>query len=253
MEKISDPLIIQELLAKKRAQGLTVGFVPTMGALHEGHLSLVKKSKAENDITVVSIFVNPTQFNQSTDFEKYPRTMEKDANLLADYKVDFLFTPTNDSIYPDNYNYSVNEKELTPLLCGKSRPGHFTGVLTVVLKLINIISPRKMYMGEKDFQQLSLIQKMVDAFFLPTEVVGVVTARDEEGLALSSRNQRLSTKGLEKARQFAKILLTSPSVTAAKEDLKKQHIDVDYIEELDHRRFGAVVIEDVRLIDNVAR
>lgn len=253
MEKISDPKIMQEVLAEKRAQGKSIGFIPTMGALHAGHLSLVQKSVEENEITVVSIFVNPTQFNQSNDFEKYPRTFEQDAELLAAQKVDFIFTPTKEAIYPDNYNYSVQEKELTPLLCGKNRPGHFSGVLTVVLKLINIVNPKKMYMGEKDFQQLALIQKMAEAFFLSVEVVGIATQRDEEGLALSSRNLRLSQQGVVKARKFAKILKAAPSVTAAKEDLKKEHIDVDYIEEHGERRFGAVVIEDVRLIDNVQR
>jgi pantoate--beta-alanine ligase len=253
MEKISDPNVLQSLLTKKRHEGKSIGFIPTMGALHSGHLSLVQKSQQENDITVVSIFVNPTQFNQSTDFEKYPRDLDADANLLANYKVDFLFTPTKDSIYPDNYNYSVQEKELTQLLCGKARPGHFAGVLTVIIKLIHIVVPSRMYMGEKDYQQLTLIQKMVKAFFLPVEVIGVPTQRDEAGLALSSRNQRLSEQGVAKARKFAKILTIAPSVTAAKEDLKKEHIDVDYVEEFDHRRFGAVFIEGVRLIDNVQR
>jgi pantoate--beta-alanine ligase len=253
MEKISDPKVLQSLLMKKRQEGKSIGFVPTMGALHAGHMSLVQRSREENDITVVSVFVNPTQFNQSADFDKYPRDIDADANLLANHKVDFLFTPSKDSIYPDNYNYSVHEKELTQVLCGMARPGHFAGVLTVIIKLIHIVVPSRMYLGEKDYQQLSLIQKMVEAFFLPVEVIGVPTQRDEAGLALSSRNQRLTEQGIAKARKFAKILIAAPSVTAAKEDLKKEHIDVDYIEELNHRRFGAVFIEGVRLIDNVQR
>ncbi len=248
MEIIRDPQHLQKLLTSMKK---SIGFVPTMGALHEGHFSLVQKSKKENDLTVVSIFVNPTQFNNPDDFKKYPQSLEKDAASLNDLGVDFLFYPTFESLYPDNYAYSIEEKEQSTLLCGASRPGHFAGVLTIVLKLLHIVNPQKAYFGEKDFQQLSLIQKMVTAFFLPVEIISVPTVRDQDGLALSSRNQRLSEKGLDRARRFAKILKQNKPVQDIKNDLINLDIQVDYLEEHAGRRFAAVYIDDVRLIDNV--
>lgn len=229
----------------------SVGFVPTMGALHDGHLHLVQKSRSENDKTIVSIFVNPTQFNNPEDLAKYPRTIEQDQQLLKDAGVDFLFLPTFDSLYPDHYAFSLNEKDSDKILCGASRPGHFTGVLTVVLKLLNIAQPTRAYFGEKDYQQLSLIKEMVHAFFIPTQIVPVPTVRDAEGLALSSRNQRLSSVGLNKARTFAKTLRQKKSRESILADLREQDIQVDYLEDYKDRRFAAVFIDNVRLIDNV--
>lgn len=248
MEIIRDPNHLQNLLISLKK---SVGFVPTMGALHEGHFSLIRKSKQENDLTVVSIFVNPTQFNNPDDFKKYPQTFETDATYLNDLGVDFLFYPTFESLYPDNYSYSVEEKKLSAALCGASRPGHFAGVLTVVLKLLNIVHPQKAYFGEKDFQQFSLIKKMTETFFLPVEIISVPTVRDPQGLALSSRNQRLSAIGIEQARLFAKLLKQNKSAQDIKDDLVQSNIKVDYLEELAGRRFAAVYIDDVRLIDNV--
>ena len=202
-------------------------------------------------MTVVSIFVNPTQFNNPDDLEKYPRTVEQDQKMLEEANVDFLFLPNAAEMYHDQFNYSVVEKEKNSILCGASRPGHFSGVLTVVLKLLQIVQPTRAYFGEKDFQQLQIIRGMVDAFFIPTEIVNVPTQRDEVGLALSSRNRRLTADGIKKAQTFAQILKTATSLSEAKIQLKANDITVDYIEDHWDRRFAAVSIENVRLIDNV--
>ncbi len=249
MKIVTNPLEMQTLTLAARPD--FVGFVPTMGALHKGHLQLIKTSQAHNQLTVVSIFVNPTQFNNLDDFAKYPKTLEQDQEMLKTNEVDFLFLPTPESIYPDQFKYLVEEKEKTNVLCGPTRPGHFSGVLTVVLKLLNIVQPHRIYLGEKDYQQLIMIKDMVNAFFMPVEVIGVPTVRDEAGLALSSRNHRLSEAGLLKAREFAAILKSKASLEDIKRNLKAKEMTVDYIEDHWNRRFGAVFIEDVRLIDNV--
>jgi pantoate--beta-alanine ligase len=228
-----------------------IGFVPTMGALHQGHLDLVSRCQSENAITIVSIFINPTQFNNTVDYAKYPKSIEQDQSLLKEAGVDYLFLPNEAEIYADGSNYSVNEKEKNSVLCGASRPGHFSGVLTVVLKLFQIIQPTRAYFGEKDYQQLSIIRGMVDAFFIPVQIVAVPTVRDKDGLALSSRNQRLSSEGLKKAREFAKILKETSSAQEAKKILETKKIPVDYVEDMWGRRFAAVFVENVRLIDNV--
>ena len=250
MQIITSPLEMQKICLSHRPSK-TVGFVPTMGALHSGHFELVKKCKRDNDVTIVSIFVNPTQFNNLEDFKKYPNTINEDSRQLESLGVDYLFHPTADSMYADQFNYSVTEKTLNSVLCGASRPGHFSGVLTVVLKLFLIINPTRTYFGKKDFQQYEIIRGMVTAFFIPTELVAIETIRDEAGLALSSRNQRLSTSGIKKARLFAQMLNTSSTISELKLNLEKNNIDVDYVEDLWGRRFAAVFIDNVRLIDNV--
>lgn len=249
MKIVTSPREMQKIL--KTMAPPSVGFVPTMGALHEGHLSLVKNSREHNLVTAVSIFVNPTQFNSPEDLEKYPQTLEQDQKLLEEANVDFLFLPNATEMYQDQFNYSVVEKENNAILCGSSRPGHFSGVLTVVLKLLQIIQPTRAYFGEKDFQQVTLVRGMVDAFFIPTEIVTVSTQRDEAGLALSSRNRRLSGDGIKKAQTFANILKTAPSIQWAADELKANDIEIDYLEDRWGRRFAAVSIENVRLIDNV--
>lgn len=249
MKVITSPREMQKIL--KTMAPPSIGFVPTMGALHDGHLSLVKNSREHNLVTVVSIFVNPTQFNNPEDLEKYPRTLQEDQKILEDANVDFLFLPNVAEMYHDQFNYSVVEKEKNTVLCGASRPGHFSGVLTVVLKLLQIVQPTRAYFGEKDFQQLAIIRGMVDAFFIPTEIVAVSIQRDEEGLALSSRNRRLSADGIKKAQAFAKILKTAPTLEWAADELKANDIAIDYLEDHWGRRFAAVSIENVRLIDNV--
>ena len=232
-------------------KGKTIGFVPTMGALHEGHLTLMRQAKRENDIVIVSIFVNPTQFNNPEDLKKYPRTIEQDLKMISSVGVDYLFNPEINEMYPDDYKYKMTENSFSKILCGAHRPGHFDGVLSVVMKLFNIVRPTKAYFGEKDYQQLKLIQGMVDSFFMNLEVVPVPIVRDEVGLALSSRNQRLSPEGIKKAQKFAQVLNQKKSTNEITEELKSQNIEVEYLEEHFGRKFAAVHIEGVRLIDNV--
>lgn len=250
MKIINSPLEMQKLCLELRSSQ-SIGFVPTMGALHSGHLELIQKSKTENNITIVSIFVNPTQFNNTEDFKKYPNTLSEDIRQLEGLQVDYLFQPSAESMYVDQFNYAVTEKKMNAVLCGASRPGHFSGVLTVVLKLFSIVHPTRAYFGKKDFQQYEIIRGMVEAFFIPVELIPVDTVRDEDGLALSSRNQRLSSSGIKKARLFAQMLNSSTTISELKTNLEKNNIDVDYVEDLWGRRFAAVFIDNVRLIDNV--
>lgn len=235
---------------KATLQNKALGFVPTMGHLHDGHLSLCERAKNENDFTVVSIFVNPTQFNQTSDFEKYPRTIEKDIALLEANNIDYLFLPHAEALYPDYYQFQIAETELSKQLEGEHRPGHFTGMLTVVLKLLNLMQAHKAYFGEKDFQQLLLIKKMADAFFLKTDIVTCPTQRATDGLALSSRNSRLTPKQREMAAYFPQLLQQSLDVNVIAEKLQQLGFKVDYIAEKWERRLGAVWIDDIRLIDN---
>ena len=160
-----------------------------IGALHKGHLKLVENSLAENDLTVVSIFVNPTQFNEPKDLESYPRQDSRDFELLEERKVDAVFFPSAEAMYPTGRDMKVQEEEISSLLCGAHRPGHFSGMLTVVLKLLSLAQPTKAYFGAKDFQQLLLVEKLVRSFFLPVQIVRVPTVRNEMGVALSSRNK----------------------------------------------------------------
>jgi len=229
----------------------TVGMVPTMGALHDAHIALIKKSMRQNDITVVTIFVNPTQFNNPEDFKNYPITIKEDLSKLKKLKVDFLLNPKYEDIYPDNYEYKVVESNFSKILCGKFRPGHFDGVLTVVLKLLNLVKPDRVYFGEKDYQQFKLIEGMVNAFFIDTKIVSHPTVRTKEGLALSSRNLRLSEAEKIRAIEFPKILASSVSNDKIKSQLRKKGFKVEYVEQIDNRRFGAIYLGKVRLIDNV--
>lgn len=229
----------------------SIGFVPTMGALHAGHRSLVERSVRENKITFASIFVNPTQFNDPKDFDKYPNTWDLDVKLLESIGTSYLFAPLFTDVYPDGYRYSVDENQLSKLLCGAHRPGHFEGVLTVVMRLLNLVRPTRAYFGEKDYQQLKLIEGMVHAFFMPTEIVACPIVREHDGLAMSSRNLRLSASERERAPVFYKVLNSRRSLVEMREELQKNGFQVDYLEELEGRRFGAVQLGEVRLIDNV--
>jgi len=231
--------------------GDMLGFVPTMGALHEGHLSLIRQSKKDNDKTVVSIFVNPTQFNDKKDLDKYPRNLEEDKIKLEAEGVDFLFIPKYENLYPDNYSYKICENSLSTMLCGATRIGHFDGVLTVVMKLLQIIKPNKAYFGKKDYQQYLLIKKMAEAFFLDTKIIACPTVREKNGLAMSSRNLLLGPKEKKLASHFNKLLKSRKSPQKIRRDLISAGFVVDYIEEHFGRRFGAVKIGEVRLIDNV--
>ncbi|NMM47041.1 pantoate--beta-alanine ligase [Marinigracilibium pacificum] len=179
---------------RAQPKNLKIGFVPTMGALHEGHMALIAESVKNADLTVASIFVNPTQFNDPEDLQKYPRTPEQDINLLKAAGCDAVLMPEAKDIYSDNYDISINPGESANILEGAFRPGHFQGVLQVVSKLFNIVKPDLAFFGRKDLQQLQLIKKMVSAMSFNIEVIGVGTKREESGLAMSSRNMRLSDK-----------------------------------------------------------
>ena len=240
------------LAIRASLQGKTLGFVPTMGNLHEGHLSLCERAVKENDIAVVSIYVNPTQFNQHEDFEKYPRTVEEDLKLLSDMNVAHVFIPEADALYPDDYHVQVMETTLSKSLEGEFRPGHFTGMLTVVLKLLNLMQANKAYFGKKDYQQLILIQKLVSALFLPVEIVACETRRATDGLALSSRNRRLNAEQLAAANDFPRLLRSPLSTQAITDELTRLGFKVDYIKEAWGRRLGAIWLDQVRLIDNFA-
>ncbi len=230
--------------------GRTVGFVPTMGALHAGPRALLARARADNDRVVMSIFVNPAQFNDPADLEKYPRTLDADLKLAAGL-VDDVIVPAPEEIYPDGYRYRVTEGAFSRELEGTHRPGHFDGVLTVVLKLLNLVQPQRAYFGEKDWQQLRLVEWMVQALFLPVEIIACPTEREPDGLALSSRNRRLSPAGRAQARIFPRLLREAPDPVDAAAALQEAGLEVDYVEERDGVRLGAVRVEGVRLIDNV--
>ncbi len=230
--------------------GRSVGFVPTMGALHAGHRALLARARADNDRVVLSIFVNPTQFDDPADLERYPRTLDADLRLAAGL-VDDVIVPTPGELYPDDYAYRVTEGRFSRELEGAHRPGHFDGVLTVVLKLLNIVQPQRAYFGEKDWQQLRLVEGMARALLLPVEIVPCPTERDSDGLALSSRNRRLSPGARQRAAQFPVILRAAADATAATSALQAAGFGVDYVEDVGGVRLGAVRLENVRLIDNV--
>ncbi len=183
---------VREAVRAARAKGKTIGLVPTMGALHAGHMSLVEAAVAGSDFVVVSIFVNPTQFGPGEDLEKYPRTLDEDAAKCRAAGVDLIFAPSADEMYADDACTTVHVAELTEGLCGQYRPGHFDGVTTVVCKLFNIVTPDRAWFGEKDYQQLVVIRRMVRDLDLPVEVIGLPTVREPDGLAMSSRNHYLN-------------------------------------------------------------
>ncbi len=179
-------------IQKKRDKGITIGFVPTMGALHDGHLELMRQAKKENDLLVVSIFVNPIQFNNQDDLKKYPRDLKKDSELLETVGCDILFAPTVDEMYPEKVTKKYDFGLLENVMEGASRPGHFNGVGVVVSKLFDICIPHKAYFGEKDYQQLAIIKKLVEIESIPVEIVPCPIVREIDGLAMSSRNERLT-------------------------------------------------------------
>lgn len=243
---------IQDFATYRRSlDPLSVGFVPTMGALHEGHAALLRQSVAENDVTVLSIYVNPTQFNNPADLAKYPAMVDKDAALAESLGVDVVFLPDYSEMYPDGYRYQIDETVFSRELCGAHRPGHFTGVLTVVMKLLNIVKPERAYFGEKDYQQLTLIRGMAEAFFLDTTIVAAATVREPDGLALSSRNLNLSACDRARAPQFSQVLSSDLDDQAAVLELNHHGFAVDYVQTVNGRRFGAATLGEVRLIDNV--
>lgn len=232
---------------------MTLGFAPTMGNLHAGHASLFKASQKENKYTVSSLFVNPTQFNQADDFKHYPRTLENDLQMMQESGVDFCILPEEQAIYPDHYNYQVQEHQLCQFMEGKQRPGHFNGVLTVVMKLLNLVQADNAYFGEKDYQQYLLIQEMTKAFFMDVTIKACPTIREASGLACSSRNNRLSPEQKALAEGFALLFQQrDKSCQQITSELTAKNIAVEYIEEYANRRFAAIKIGEIRLIDNYA-
>ena len=199
----------------RRAEGRRIALVPTMGALHEGHLALIDAAKKQADEVVLSIYVNPTQFGPQEDFDKYPRTFDRDSDLAEQRGVAAIFAPSNEEMYPAGHQTFVTVTELSRGLCGAFRPGHFRGVTTVVAKLFLIVQPQRAFFGEKDYQQLKVIQRMVADLNIPVEVIGVETVRDPDGLAMSSRNAYLSPE------ERAEALAISRSIALA-QDLVKQ-------------------------------
>ncbi|MBF0621471.1 MAG: pantoate--beta-alanine ligase [Magnetococcales bacterium] len=210
---------------RSRHQGRSIGFVPTMGALHEGHLSLIRQARQENDLVVASIFVNPTQFGPNEDFSSYPRQLETDARLLASAGCDVLFCPESDAVYPVGHATSVVVSGCDDDLCGKCRPGHFKGVTTVVAILFNLVGPDRAYFGSKDYQQLHVIKQMSCDLHLPVTVIGMPTIREPDGLALSSRNRYLSESDRKQA------LALYNGLCAARDARREGVCDADTLEQ----------------------
>ena len=234
-----------------RHSGLTVGLVPTMGALHAGHMSLAERARSENDRVVVSIFVNPTQYDDAADLECYPRPFEEDLAKCEAAGTDIVLWPDYNEIYPDDYRFRVTESPCSKELEGAFRTGHFDGVMTVVLKLLGIVRPDRAYFGEKDWQQLVLIRDMVEALFLDTEIIACPLVREEDGLAMSSRNVNLTPEERRIAPRFFQILRSEGQVEEMRRLLEEEGFEVDYVERRDGRVLGAVRLGKVRLIDNV--
>ena len=267
---------LRQHLFKSRTEGKTIGFVPTMGCLHQGHCALIKQSAAENDVTVLSIFLNPTQFSCREDYAKYPRCRAEDIMAAEEAGATVVFAPDEKELYPTGYQTYVDVRELSLPLCGESRPGHFIGMATIVLKLFNIVRPDKAYFGQKDFQQVCIVRQMARDMNLETEVVACPTVREESGLACSSRNARLSEDEKARAATIYKLLrqaaedvkggACNPSLlhTQICHGLRDAGMEVDYVEIVDAGTLlpiesihgqtliaVAVFLGTVRLIDNI--
>lgn len=277
MQTFETILSLQQKIAELKQSGKSIGFVPTMGALHQGHLDLMQKAKQENDVLVVSIFVNPIQFNNPADLEKYPRALDQDKQLLQSVNCDLLFAPDVKEMYPEPDKTIYNFGKLATVMEGAFRPGHFNGVAVVVKKLFEIVSPDKAYFGEKDFQQLAIIQSLVKQQKLSVTIVPCSTIREADGLAMSSRNMRLSPEERAIAPEIHKILQKTVSLRNvlspnemeqyAKNAFNKiQAFDLEYVsiaddtdlQPIEHwndvsgaRIFVALQLGNVRLIDNV--
>ncbi|MFA5117139.1 MAG: pantoate--beta-alanine ligase [Candidatus Omnitrophota bacterium] len=277
MKLIRDPRQMHLFSAKARRAGRTIGLVPTMGYLHEGHLSLAHRARRDMDITVMSIFVNPAQFGPKEDLKKYPRDLKHDMKLAKDAGVDAIFYPSTEAMYPDGYKTYVGVRELSDILCGRSRPGHFTGVTTVVVKLFNIVECDVVYFGQKDAQQALIIKKMAADLNMPLKIKVMPIIREKDGLAMSSRNKYLSPGERRDAAVLHKALLLAKSLirrgrkapaylVSRMKDLirKKKSARIDYIDIVDARDLSpvksikgkvlillAVWIGKTRLIDNI--
>lgn len=232
----------------------SLGFVPTMGTLHAGHLALLERSKQENKHTVLSIFVNPTQFNKKEDYDFYPRQTAKDLQAAEAHGADIVLIPAEQEMYPDgNIMPITNHAPIGTVMEGEYRPGHFDGMLTVIMKFLHIVNPTTIYFGEKDYQQYELVRLMVKNYFMACRVCCVDTVREPSGLALSSRLARLDNAGMEKAQAFAAVFHEGKNnpLDEIKQQLMQIPVNVEYIEKLNDRLYIAVDIDGVRLIDNV--
>lgn len=269
---------MQKISKVYKKNGKTIGFVPTMGYLHEGHISLIRCAKRENDIVIVSIFVNPIQFGENEDLDKYPRDIKRDLTICNNEGVDIVFNPSYEDMYPEGFQTYVVVEELTKGLCGDYRPGHFRGVTTVVTKLFNIVKPDRAYFGKKDYQQFKVIQRMVKDLNMDVEVIGCPLIREEDGLAMSSRNKYLSPEERESALSLSRALFRAKemfeegerSAEKLKEEMERvilsyPHVkEIQYIEIVDPETLKpkkeaergdvialAVFVGDTRLIDNI--
>ena len=279
MEILRTVVELREYVSSLKISKKTIGFVPTMGFLHDGHSSLIERSKKENDITIVSIYVNPIQFNNSSDYEQYPKNEELDIHLLKKLEVDILFLPITSDIFGSIQDSKIEIKipNLMKNLCAPSRPGHFEGVLHIVSKLFNYTLPNRAYFGLKDYQQYLIIKELVNNLSFPIEIMGMETIREKNGLAMSSRNSRLSLEDIEDATLIYRSMSMAKdyvkkkniSINIIKEFIKEillssKNIKIDYLEILDpftlvekEELTGniliaiAIFIKEVRLIDNI--
>ena len=277
MKVLKSKKTLIDYIERQREMGKKIGFAPTMGALHEGHLSLYKAAKKENDEVISSIFVNPTQFNNPDDFQKYPKTLEKDIELLEKAGVDAVYVPNVDEMYPDGlnskkYDFDGLENEME----GKYRPGHFDGVGTIVEELFRQVQPHNAYFGEKDYQQLAIIKKMVEKIKLPVKIHGVPTLREEDGLAMSSRNVRLTEiqrkeatiiyETLTKVKEWFKVISLEEIKQKVTDIFRNSNFELEYFviadeemlkeanaidENKEYRAFIVAYADTVRLIDNM--
>lgn len=279
MENIRIPRIVQDTCTKHLLKGRTIGFVPTMGALHEGHLSLIRRARAENDVVVVSIYVNPLQFGPAEDFTRYPRDIEQDIGKIKGLDVDILFLPDDAVMYGPGSATRVEVQDVSERLCGRFRPGHFRGVATVVAKLFNIVSPTRAYFGQKDYQQTVVIRRMARDLNFAVEVVTCPTIREPDGLAMSSRNAYLGPDERKAAVVVYRCLSSAAEAIRSgnRSGVQASHMmeqalsgepligRVDYASVVDPETLGevetitgdvivaaAVVIGTTRLIDNIA-
>jgi len=241
-------------LALEPSRGGSIGLVPTMGSLHEGHIALLRSARAENETVVMSLFVNPAQFGDASDLAKYPRDEERDLELAREAGADLIFAPSVDEMYPPGFQTWVDVTELGAILEGRFRPGHFRGVATIVLKLLNIVRPTRVYFGQKDAQQVQVIRRLAADLAVEVELRIVPTVRDADGLALSSRNARLTAEERAAALALPRALTTRDRAAALAELASSNGLEVDYVEVVDFDPpvlAGAVRVGSTRLIDNV--
>lgn len=268
---------IREIIFSKKKQGLSIGFAPTMGALHDGHISLIEAANDKCDVTVASIYINPTQFNNAEDLEKYPRDIDNDIQKLKENGCDILFLPSDETMYPEDSKIGFSVKNLDNLMEGAFRPGHFSGVALVVSKLFNIVQPHYAFFGQKDFQQQLIIRQLVKDLFFETQIINVPIKREASGLAMSSRNGRLTSTQLEEATILYKSLtkarqhiLDGKPLSKVKSEIKNDFyqspVQLEYFEILENTELKAVenisnaeevvlfiaaYVGNIRLIDNM--